>query len=55
MVNNLKGSSIELPRYIICIMCSFNEKNVIGKLKQLSENDNKLYNHIIDIINSNKI
>ena len=55
MVNNLKGTEIVLPRYIICIMCSFLEGNVKGQLRQLSENNNELYNHIIGIIHSNKI
>ena len=55
MVNNLKGTNITLPRYMICIMCSFKEENVNGQLKQLSENNYELYNHIINIINNNNI
>ena len=31
IVNNLKGSSVELIQYIICIMCSFKEENVFGQ------------------------
>ena len=55
MVNNLKGTNITLPRFMICIMCSFKEENVYGQLKQLSENNYELYSHIINIINNNNI
>ena len=36
-------------------MCSFKEQNVIDQLRQLPEDNKKLYNNIIEIINSNNI
>ena len=36
-------------------MCSFKEKNVLGQLEQLSKTNKEIYNHIVDIINKNKI
>ena len=64
-VNNMKNCSSQLPKYIIGILCSFNEYNVMGQFNQLNSLYNgsdsedkaksKLLDHITKIINLHKI
>ena len=64
-VNNIKNCSSELPKYFIGILCSFNDRSVMGQFNQLntlyngSDCDDKakstLLKHITKIIKFHKI